>query len=117
MGLEAVGRWCYRRRRAVVGLWLVAVVGVGVLGATAGGQLSNNLVLPNTESQRAFDVLRARFPELAGDTAIIAFRSSGAATDPAVRGPMERLFADVGHLPHVVTVVSPYDGSGAGVSS
>jgi RND superfamily putative drug exporter len=116
VGLESVGRWCYRRRRAVVGLWLVAVVGVGVLGATRGGALSNNLVLPNTESQRAFDVLRARFPELAGDTAIIAFRSSGAATDPAVRAPMERLFADVGGLPHVVTVVSPYGGGGAGVS-
>jgi hypothetical protein len=61
--LEAVGRWCYRRR-AVVGLWLVAVVGVGVLGATRGDALSR-------------------------------------------RAPMEGLFADVGHLPHVLTVVSP----------
>jgi RND superfamily putative drug exporter len=99
-----------------VGLWLVAVVGVALLGKTEGGQLSNNLQLPNTESQRAFDVLRLRFPELAGDTAVIAFRSSGAVTDPAVREPMERLFADVGRLPHVITVVSPYGQGGTGIS-
>lgn len=108
MNLETLGRWCYLRRRMVVAVWLVLVAGVGLLGYFQGGQVNNNLQLPNTQSQRAFDVLKKEFPALAGDTATIAFRSAGGVVQPSVRGPMEQLFAYVATLPHVVTVVSPY---------
>jgi RND superfamily putative drug exporter len=108
VNLETLGRWCYLRRRLVVASWLVLVAGVALLGHFEGGQVNNNLQLPNTESQRAFDVLKKNFPALAGDTATIAFRSTAGVTQPSVRLPMEQLFAYVATLPHVITVVSPY---------
>ena len=113
MNLEALGRWCYLRRRMVVALWLVLVAGLGVLGHFEGGQVNNNLQLPNTESQRAFDVLKKGFPALAGDTATIAFRSASGVEQPSVRLPMQHLFTYVATLPHVIAVVSPYGPSPA----
>ena len=55
--LRRVALGCYRRRRTVVAVWLVALIGISVLGQTAGGNLLKTFSLPGTESQRAFDVL------------------------------------------------------------
>ena len=100
--------------------WAVVLATAAGLGAVAGGDVDNNLALPGTESQRAFDVLDRRFPELGGDTAVIAYRAEAGATDPEVRARMERLFGRVGGLDHVVAVASPYDAppvGGAGAVS
>jgi RND superfamily putative drug exporter len=108
MRLESLGRWSCRRRRLVVVMWLMVLGAAVVAGRVAGGELDNNLQLPGTESQRAFDVLQSRFPELAGDTATIAFRSPEGVRSPAVRAGLEPVFAAVGRLDHVAAVVSPY---------
>jgi RND superfamily putative drug exporter len=89
-------------------MWLMVLGAAVVAGRVAGGELDNNLQLPGTESQRAFDVLQSRFPELAGDTATIAFRSPEGVRSPAVRAGLEPVFAAVGRLDHVAAVVSPY---------
>ena len=59
--LRSLAAWCYRRRRLVVVAWIVALVGVSVLGQTVGGDLLKTFSLPGTESQRAFDVLEQQF--------------------------------------------------------
>jgi uncharacterized membrane protein YdfJ with MMPL/SSD domain len=52
--LRHLAEFCYRRRRIVVVAWIVALVGVSVLGQTVGGDLLKTFSLPGTESQRAF---------------------------------------------------------------
>ncbi|MGH9279242.1 MAG: MMPL family transporter, partial [Acidimicrobiales bacterium] len=95
---------------------MVGFIAVGVLSATNGGRLDNNLDLPGTESQRAFDLLRSKFPELAGDTAVVAFRAEDGVTEEAVRSRMEQVFAEIERLDHVVAVRNPYSTPGMGVS-
>jgi len=111
MILQRLARTCYRRRRIVLIAWLIALVGVGVLSRTAGGKNATNFSLPGTESQRTFDLLTAKFPVRAGDTADIVFAAQGpgGVRDPAVRQRMEEAFAAAKQAsPHVTDVTSPY---------
>lgn len=57
-----IGRWSFRRRRLVGGLWLGAVVLAVLAGATAPAGEEEDISMPGTESQQAFDLLDERFP-------------------------------------------------------
>jgi RND superfamily putative drug exporter len=110
--LERLADFCYRRRRLVLVLWIVALVSIGAVSGAVGTDYSNNFNMPGTESQAAFDLLDARFPARSGDSGSIVFRAPGGIDQPAVRARMEALFAKVAKADHVAAVVSPYDGPG-----
>ncbi len=78
----------------------------------AGGDVVNNFRNPGTESQQAFDLLRARFPDEAGDRLTIVAQASDGVEAPAVRRSMEGLYGQVAALEHVTAVESPYAGRG-----
>jgi putative drug exporter of the RND superfamily len=110
-----LARWSTTHRRLVVIGWIVMIVAVGALASSAGTEYSNNFTLPNSDAQRASDLLEKSFPKQAGDRDQIVFRvADGAVTDPTVRAHMEAMFAEVAKLPHVSTVISPYAGPSAG---
>jgi RND superfamily putative drug exporter len=112
--LRRVALWCYRRRRLVVVAWIVALVGISVLGSTVGGGLLKTFSLPGTESQRAYDVLGKEF-QRKGDTGDVVFRAKDGSpvTSPAVKAAIEPLLAKLAKEPHVVSVTSPYSPAGA----
>src|SRR5437588_4171233 len=114
MTLAALARWCYRRRRAVVVLWIVGFVVLNVAGGAIGSAYTDNFSGGHSDSVAAFDLLKTRFPARAGDTADIVFTSPQGASSPEVRGAMESLFAQVGpgRVAHVVALDSPYQGFG-----
>ncbi|MDH6612339.1 RND superfamily putative drug exporter [Streptomyces sp. SAI-208] len=61
--LYRIGRWAFRRRRLVGGLWLgVLVLAVGAAALAPAGE-EEDLAMPGTESQKAFDLLDERFPQ------------------------------------------------------
>ncbi|WP_406212734.1 MMPL family transporter [Streptomyces canus] len=60
--LYRIGRWAFRRRRLVGGLWLGALV-LAVAAAMAPAGEEEDLSMPGTESQKAFDLLDERFPQ------------------------------------------------------
>jgi RND superfamily putative drug exporter len=113
MMLERLARWSYAHRWRMLILWIVALVGIGFLGAKAGGDYSNNFSLPGAESQRAFDLLKARFPQVSGDTADIVFKASQGVNDPQVKAGMEGYLAQAAKLPKVASVTDPYTAEGA----
>ena len=51
--LERLAKWSYRRRRTMLLIWIVALVGFIGLASTAGGEYSNDFSLPGAESQQA----------------------------------------------------------------
>jgi RND superfamily putative drug exporter len=111
--LERVARWSYRHRWAMLGLWVAALVGFGALSSFAGGEYSTDFSLPGAESQKAYDLLRERYPEFSGETADIVFRAEDGVQDPDVQARMEALFDDLADLKHVIFVDSPYTEQGA----
>jgi RND superfamily putative drug exporter len=110
-----LARWSTTHRKYVVIGWIALLIGVNMLAQSAGTSYSNNFTLPNSDSQRAADLLQRSFPAQAGDRDTIVYKvSSGTVLDPAVRARMSATFARVAKLPHVAGVISPYSGAAAG---
>ena len=116
MGLGRLARWCVEHRRRVLVAWIVAVVGVVALGRVAGGEYTNSFKLPDVESQRAFDLLKARFPTRAGDSAQVVVSARAGVRDPAVQARTEQLLGRIARLPDVSGVISPYDAPDRAIS-
>jgi RND superfamily putative drug exporter len=112
-----LARWSTTHRKYVVLGWVALLFAVNAFAQSAGTSYSNNFTLPNSDAQRASDLLQNSFPAQAGDRDSIVFKvSSGTVSDPAVRSHIEAMFAEVRKLPHVSQVISPYDGAAAGRS-
>jgi RND superfamily putative drug exporter len=111
MTLAALARWCYRRRRTVVLLWIIGFIAMNGLGAAVGNAYSDNFSGGKSDSISAFELLKSRFPARAGDTTDIVFISRSGFDSPETRKVMERLFDQVGpgQVDHVVALDSPYN--------
>jgi len=106
-----LARWSTSHRKYVVIGWIVLLFAVNALAQQAGTSYSNNFTLPNSDSQRASDLLARSFPQQAGDRDTIVFAvDHGTVMDPAVRARMSAMLAQVAKLPHVANVQSPYSG-------
>ncbi|MFJ8780507.1 MMPL family transporter [Streptomyces sp. NPDC102476] len=75
--LYRIGRWAFRRRRLVGGLWLGALLVAVAAAALAPAGEEEELSMPGTESQKAFDLLDERFPQsnAQGAEARLVFRA------------------------------------------
>ncbi len=71
--LYKLGRTAFRRRKAVLAVWLLVLVGAFVAAATLSGTTTDSATLPGTESQRAADLLEERLPEANGASGRIVF--------------------------------------------
>jgi RND superfamily putative drug exporter len=112
-----LARWSTTHRKYVAIGWVLLLVVVNTIAQQAGTTYSNNFTLPNSDAQRASDLLTHSFPQQAGDRDTIVFAvRSGSVLDPAVRSRMSAMFAQVAKLPHVASVESPYAGAAAGRS-
>jgi RND superfamily putative drug exporter len=107
-----LARWSTTHRKYVVIGWVLLLFVVNAIAQSAGTSYSNNFTLPNSDSQRASDLLARSFPQQAGDRDTIVYSvPSGSVLEPAVRARMEAVFRRVARLPHVASVQSPYASS------
>jgi RND superfamily putative drug exporter len=71
--LHQLGRMAFRRRKAVLAVWLVVLGGMFVAAATLSGPTTDSATMPGTESQRAIDLLEQRLPQANGASGRIVF--------------------------------------------
>jgi len=110
-------RWTIAHRRIVVVSWIVLAIGVLAASQAVGKRNANNFSLPNTDSQRAIDLLQSRFPAQAGDADQIVFRTrTRKLTDASTRAVIAPALERIARLPHVAGVVSPYAAGAHAVS-
>jgi RND superfamily putative drug exporter len=111
--MRKLAAWCHDRRRTVIGLWAAAFVLLGALWGAAAGDFVNNFRLPGTESQRAYDLLKQRFPQQAGDTASVVFAvKDGRVLAPSHRAVIERVRARIASSSEVLAVGDPFAQKG-----
>ncbi|WP_318200265.1 MMPL family transporter [Streptomyces sp. SCL15-4] len=106
-----LGRFSFRRRRPVALLWVVLLVGAGVLAGRAPAAPPNDFSMPGTEAQQAYDLLEQDFPELKADgaTARVVFRAEdGKVTDPQTRRAIGETVRALGDDPQVARVTDPF---------
>jgi RND superfamily putative drug exporter len=112
-----LARWSTSHRLYVVLGWVALLLVINAIAQSAGTSYSNNFTLPNSDAQRAADLLQRSFPAQAGDRDTIVYKvSSGSVANAEVRARMGAMFAKVARLPHVSAVISPYSGAAAGKS-
>src|ERR1700733_211982 len=112
-----LARWTTTHRKYVLLGWVLVLFVVNALAQSAGTSYSNNFTLPNSDAQRASDLLQRSFPAQAGDRDTIVYKvSSGTVENPAVKARMSAMFARVAKLPHVAGVFSAYGGAASGKS-
>ena len=109
--LGRLGAHCYDRRRLVLVLWIVAIIGIIVISQTVGTHFENKFTAGNTQSQQAQNILQQRFPSKSGDTADIVFH-----TDTPIAAnvaAITKVVDSVRTLPYVQGVTSPFSPEGA----
>jgi putative drug exporter of the RND superfamily len=110
--LARLARVCFRRRRVVLAVWIVALfaLAAGQKGATYRTEFS----IPDSDAKQGLELLKSGFSgsESGGADANIVFRYDKGIDDPAVQTAMAKVFAAAaGGLPGM-KVVSPYDPIG-----
>ena len=107
--LYRLGTFAAHKRWVVLAAWLVLLVVVGFLIRTLGGNTSNNLELPGTDSQAASDLLAERFPpQQNGANPIVFHTATGKVTDQPRMQAIKDSRTAILALPHVDSAPSPF---------
>ncbi|MFB8235966.1 MMPL family transporter [Kitasatospora purpeofusca] len=111
--LAALGRFCYRQRRWVLGFWAVVLV----IGVLIGGRVFEGTVAgassASAEADRGSAVVAAADPARGTVTAVVDGRP---VDDGAVRDAVTRATAEIAALPGVSSAVDAY-GPGPGAEA
>jgi putative drug exporter of the RND superfamily len=111
--MAGFARWCFVHRKAVLAVWLIAVIGFFAIGRLAGSAYSENDALPGTDSTKALSVLQKNYPAQAGDSdQIVVQARQGTLRSPAAETAITSMLARVARLPYVRSVTSPYGPDG-----
>jgi putative drug exporter of the RND superfamily len=105
---------CARHGWRTVIAWIVAVVAIAGAASAFGGTLVDEFSIPNSDAQRATDLLKERFPARAGDSLQVVFATdSGTLRSPEARRGVQAVLAQARDSPEVRIVGSPYGAGGA----
>ncbi|MEV0317262.1 MMPL family transporter [Streptomyces sp. NPDC050658] len=101
---------CYRRRHAVVAVWLVLLLAVGGLAAAFSGKTTDEFKVPGTEAQSTVDRISERLPEYANASAQVVFAAPDgqSLTAPERREAVSAAVAAIGKADGVAQVIEPF---------
>jgi len=107
--LERIAVFSLERRRLVVALWLVVLVGVSVIAGQFGGKTSMDFKLPESDSQQALELFKRGGTGLQNEVGKVVFAADDVTAAP-VRSRAEEFLARLAKVRHVATISSPYAG-------
>ncbi|WP_434743808.1 MMPL family transporter [Micromonospora sp. SH-82] len=109
--LFRLGRWSFRRRWTVTGVWVLLLLTVVLGSVTLSGKTNDSFELSGIESTEAFDLIRERDPEAAPDgaTARVVFQApeGRSIADPANQQAVSEALAAL-RTSGVVSVLDPF---------
>ncbi len=100
--LERLGRGAARHHWIVLGVWILALVGIFLGAKSADGAYSDNFTIPGADSQHAIDLLESDFPAQNGVTAqIVVEADTGTLSDAANKKSIDEALKNVSELDSV----------------
>ena len=111
--LTKVARFSFRHRWLVLLFWAGLLLGITAWSRSLGSAFSTSFKLPDSDSQKAVDLLESRFPAQLGATGDLVFKAESGVRDPAVQDEVSGLIDRISRDPNVVAVKSPYSPEGA----
>ncbi|MFF8940303.1 MMPL family transporter [Streptomyces paradoxus] len=110
--LRRLGEWCARHFVIVIIAWLVALVALQVVSRAFGGEYSDNFTLPQAQSQKGLDVLKAHDPQAGGYSSQIVLHDDQQDLT-ALSSQISTTVADLEKLPHVLSAQNPLSTQGS----
>ncbi|HUR06712.1 MAG TPA: MMPL family transporter, partial [Nonomuraea sp.] len=113
--LGRLGGWCARHGLIVLALWVIAAAGLMGGSLALGRPVSNDVTIPNTDAQRAHDLMLTGFgPGLApgGTVQLVVYSDKGLLIDKAMKTAVERAVDRIRTMPHVVGADTPFRRGG-----
>ncbi len=112
--LHRMGMWVARHPLPVIIGWLAVIVLMVLLVARIGALTTNDLTLPGTDSQRATDLLAAKFPpQQNGKSPIVFHAESGKIDTDARKTAIGNAAKALQKHPHVVSAPNPFGQNNA----
>ena len=111
--LTRIARFSFRHRWLVLLFWIALLVGITAWSRSRGSAFSTEFKLPDSDSQKAVDLLQSRFPAQSGAIGELVFKTEGGVNDPAVQAEVTAVIDRISRDPHVVAVTSLYSPEGA----
>ncbi|MEV5442135.1 MMPL family transporter [Streptomyces sp. NPDC052644] len=115
--LYRLGRFCYRRRGAVIGAWLGVLVVVAVSAFALMKPFASATTIPGTEAQRALDVMEKEFPSASDGHVTGTIVLQAPEGQKITFGPAEQDVAwavqEAGRTPGVVSATAPTAEAGS----
>jgi len=114
--LYRLGHFCIRNKALVIAIWVVVFIALAGASVMLGQNTSDNLTLPGTDSQKATDLLNAKFPEQANGTVPIVFVAPHGhkLTESTYKDAIEKVNDDYKNdKGAVASSTSPFDSNGA----
>ena len=99
-----------------IGIWVLIIAAVIGAAAAFGGALQNKFEIPNSDAQKATDLIQKRFPARSGDTATIVFHTDGSLTTAQGQTAITDAIAAAKTIPHVVGAGDPLANKGGQIS-
>jgi RND superfamily putative drug exporter len=106
-----LARACNRHRWRTFFAWVGAAIVISIVAGAVGKQEVQNVRLPGTESQRAYDLLNQHFPAVKGDTDQVVFKArSGTLQDhkAAIEAAAKKTYNN--HKDVLASVSTPFKG-------
>ena len=106
--VRRIGDASARRPSVTIGAWALAAAIVMGLAGTAGGAFADDFVAPGSQSEEAMQLLKERFPEAAGGSAMAVFAAPEGERLERHRPAVDAAVARIADVEHVTTVVDPF---------
>ncbi|WP_416977344.1 MMPL family transporter [Streptomyces sp. T028] len=112
--LYRLGRAAFRRRSRVALMWVAVLAAVGLGGMQASGATSDDSSMPGIESQKAYDLMQERFPEMsaadgAGATVVFVAPDGQKVTASENKKAIEATVDALSDGPQVAGVADPFE--------
>ncbi|MER7754615.1 MMPL family transporter [Kitasatospora sp. NPDC097643] len=108
--LYRLGHYCFRRRRAVLAVWIAVLIAIGGAAGAFAGKTSEEFKVPGTEAQTTLDRIKDTFPQQGHGSAQVVFAAPapGGAKAPEAARAVSAAVARIAAVPGVAAVPDPY---------
>ncbi|MFJ8403570.1 MMPL family transporter [Streptomyces microflavus] len=117
--LHRLGAWCARRAWQVAGVWLIVLIGAGLLVPRFADSLTgSSLTVTGSEAARAEQLMMDKFDSAVTEDVVVVFDSAERSVkDPEFRGVVQRGIAELREQEGVARVEDPYSSGEEAVFS
>ncbi|MBV6701112.1 MMPL family transporter [Kitasatospora aureofaciens] len=108
--LYRLGRYCFRRRRAVLAVWIAVLIAVGGAAGAFAGKTGDEFKVPGTEAQATLDRIKGTFPQQGHGSAQIVFAApaAGGIAAPEAAKTVSETVGRIATVPGVAAAPDPY---------